>query len=152
VSVGQPLLDAEGIVGQVVAVSEFSAEAMLITDAEHAIPVTVERSRVQTIAEGDGDSGLLRLPYLTNTADIQPGDRLVTSGLGGVFPPGRPVAEVTVVDLNPEQKFASVEARPLAHLDRDQEVLLIWPPEEAVEQETAAGLRSQPPNQGGAVQ
>ena len=144
VFVGQPLLDAAGIVGQVVAVSQFSSEAMLITDAEHAVPVTVERSGVRTIAEGDGDSGLLSLPYLTNTADIQVGDRLVTSGLGGVFPGGRPVAEVTKVDLKPEQDFALVVARPLATLDRDQEVLLIWPTEAAVEQATAAGLSTLP--------
>jgi rod shape-determining protein MreC len=147
VFVGQALLDAEGIVGQVVAVSELSAEAMLITDAVHAVPVTVERSRVRTIAEGDGDSGMLLLPYLPNTADIQPGDRLVTSGLGGVFPRGRPVAEVTEVDLQPEQRFAHVVARPLARLDRDQEVLLIWLPEEAAEQATAAGLTTSPANQ-----
>jgi rod shape-determining protein MreC len=151
VFVGQALLDAEGIVGQVVAVSDLSAEAMLITDAEHAVPVTVERSRVKTIAEGTGDRGDLSLPYLPNTADIQPGDRLVTSGLGGVFPRGRPVAEVTEVHLQPEQSFARVVARPLARLDRDQEVLLIWT-DEAVEQATAAGLTTSPADQGEAVQ
>lgn len=144
VFVGQVLLDAEGIVGQVVAVSLLSAEAMLITDAEHAVPVTVERSRVRTIAEGTGDRGDLLLPYLPNTADIRPGDRLVTSGLGGVFPSGRPVAEVTEVELKPEQSFARVVARPLAALDRDQEVLLIWPREETPEQSTAAGLTAPP--------
>jgi rod shape-determining protein MreC len=142
VVVGQPLLDANGIVGQVVAVSQLSAEAMLITDAEHAVPVTVERSRVRTIAEGMGDRGLLLLPYLPNTADIQVGDRLVTSGFGGVFPSGRPVAEVTEVELKPGEAFARVIARPLAALDRDQEVLLIWPTEEEREQATAAGLRA----------
>jgi rod shape-determining protein MreC len=140
VFVGQALLDAEGIVGQVVAVSRLTAEAMLITDAEHAVPVTIERSRVRTIAEGTGDSGRLLLPYLTNTADIQLGDRLVTSGLGGVFPRGRPVAEVTEVRLQPDQSFARVFARPLAALDRDQEVLLIWPNEAEQEQATAAGI------------
>jgi rod shape-determining protein MreC len=144
VFVGQPLLDANGIVGQIVAVSQLSAEAMLITDVEHAVPVTVERSRVRTIAEGTGDSGLLLLPYLPNTSDIQPGDLLVTSGLGGVFPSGRPVAEVTEVQLRPEQSFARVVARPLAALDRDQEVLLIWPNEQAREQATAAGLAPPP--------
>ena len=140
VFVGQPLLDAEGIVGQVVAVSQLSSEAMLITDAEHAVPVTVERTGDRTIAEGTGDTGQLLLPYLTNTANIQVGDRLVTSGLGGVFPRGRPVAEITKVDLQPGQAFALVTARPLATLDRDQEVLLIWPTEDEVEQATAAGL------------
>lgn len=144
VVVGQPLLDANGIVGQIVAVSQLSAEAMLITDAEHAVPVTVERSRVRTIAEGRGDLGDLLLPYLPNTADIQVGDRLVTSGLGGVFPSGRPVAEVTEVQRQPGQAFARVFARPFAALDRDQEVLLIWKTEEAVVSETAAGLTASP--------
>ena len=144
VFVGQVLLDAEGIVGQVVAVSQFAAEAMLITDADHAVPVTVERTRVRTIAEGTGDRGDLLLPYLTNTADIQPGDRLVTSGLGGVFPSGRPVAVVTHVELQPGQAFARVVARPLAALDRDQEVLLIWPTKEEQEQATAADAAAPP--------
>ena len=152
VLVGQPLLDAEGIVGQVVAVSLHSSEAMLITDAEHALPVTVERTGDRTIAEGTGDSGQLLLPYLTNTADIEPGDRLVTSGLGGVFPGGRPVAEITKVELKPEQQFALVEARPLATLDRDQEVLLIWPTKQAVEQATAAGLTAPPVDPAAATQ
>jgi rod shape-determining protein MreC len=142
VFVGQPLLDAGGIVGQVVAVSQLSSEAMLITDAEHAVPVTIERSRVRTIAEGTGDSGLLLLPYLPNTADVRPGDRLVTSGLGGVFPRGRPVAEVTEVHLQPEQSFARIIARPLAALDKDQEVLLIWPRENPGPQATSADLAS----------
>jgi rod shape-determining protein MreC len=146
VFVGQPLLDAEGIVGQVVAVSQLSSEAMLITDAEHAVPVTVERTGDRTIAEGTGDTGLLSLPYLTNTADIEPGDRLVTSGLGGVFPRGRPVAEITKVELKPEQPFAIVVARPLARLDRDQEVLLIWTTKETAEPVTAAGLTASPPD------
>ncbi len=144
VFVGQPLLDANGIVGQIVAVSQLSAEAMLITDAEHAVPVTVERSRVRTIAEGMGDRGLLLLPYLPNTSDIQVGDRLVTSGLGGVFPSGRPVAEVTEVTRQPGQSFALVVARPLAAPAPHQEVLLIWPTEETVEQATAAGLTAPP--------
>ena len=155
VFVGQPLLDAEGIVGQVVAVSRFTAEAMLITDADHAVPVTIERTRVKTIAEGTGDTGLLHLPYLTNTADIQPGDRLVTSGLGGVYPSGRPVAEVTEVDVQPGQDFARVIARPLAALDRDQEVLLIWTEGRAVEepaQETAAALVTAPSDDAGSLQ
>jgi len=150
VFVGQPLLDAAGIVGQVVAVSQLSAEAMLITDAEHALPVTIERTGDRTIAEGMGDNGLLELPYLTNTADIQPGDRLVTSGLGGVFPSGRPVAEITEVDLQPEKQFARVFARPLATLDRDQEVLLIWPTA-AAEGQTTAGLTAPPAEPGAAT-
>lgn len=141
VGVGQPLLDAEGIVGQVVAVFPLTSEAMLITDAEHAVPVTIERSNVRTIAEGTGDSGLLLLPYLTNTADVKVGDRLLTSGFGGVFPRGRPVAEIIEIHLQPEQSFARVIARPLAQLDRDQEVLLVdWRRERALAEGATANL------------
>lgn len=126
VYVGQPLLDARGIVGQIRAVSRLTSEAMLITDANHAVPVAVQRTGLRTIAEGTGDSGLLRLPYLPISADVVPGDLLVTSGLGGVFPRGRPVAEVVDVIKPPGQSFAMVTARPVSALDRDQEVLLVW--------------------------
>ena len=123
---GQPLLDADGIVGQVESVSRMTSEALLITDADHAIPVAIERTGLRTIAEGTGDSNLLRLPYLTNSADVVPGDRIVTSGLGDVFPAGRPVGIIEEFVSRPGQNFAHVTARPVAALDRDQEVLLVW--------------------------
>lgn len=126
VYVGQPLLDADGVVGQVESVSAMTAEALLITDVDHALPVAIERNGLRTIAEGTGDSSLLRLPYLTNSADVRPGDRLVTSGLGGVFPSGRPVAIVEEFMQRPDQNFAYVTAQPVSALDRDQEVLLVW--------------------------
>ncbi|HUF71946.1 MAG TPA: rod shape-determining protein MreC [Gammaproteobacteria bacterium] len=123
---GQPLLDADGVVGQVESVSRMTSEALLITDADHAIPVAIERTGLRTIAEGTGDSNLLRLPYLTNSADVVKGDRLVTSGLGDVFPAGRPVGIIEEFVMRPGQNFAHVTARPVAALDRDQEVLLVW--------------------------
>lgn len=123
---GQPLLDADGVVGQVVSVSTMTSEALLITDADHAIPVAIERTGLRTLAEGTGDSNLLRLPYLTNSADIVKGDRIVTSGLGDVFPAGRPVGIIEEVVSRPGQNFAHVTARPVAALERDQEVLLVW--------------------------
>ena len=95
VYVGQALLDAQGVVGQVVRVGPLTSEAVLITDADHAVPVSVNRNGLRTIAVGTGDSGRLRLPYLTNSADIEVGDLLVSSGLGGVFPAGYPVGRVT---------------------------------------------------------
>lgn len=123
---GQPLLDAYGVFGQVTEVYPLSAKAMLITDPDHALHVRIERTQEGTIAYGAGDSGLLILPYITNTTDIVPGDRLVTSGLGGIYPRGRPVAEVIEVRPQPELQFATVMARPISALDRDQEVLLVW--------------------------
>jgi rod shape-determining protein MreC len=123
---GQPLLDADGVVGQVESVSMLTSEALLITDPDHSVPVRIERTGVRTLADGTGDSTLLRLQYLPNSADVVPGDRLVTSGLGGVFPTGRPVAVIEEFRPQPDRDFAFVTARPTSNLDRDQEVLLVW--------------------------
>jgi rod shape-determining protein MreC len=123
--VGQALIDSQGVVGQIVRVGPFTSEAILITDADHAVPVSVNRNGLRTIAVGTGDSGRLRLPYLTNNADIVVGDLLVSSGLGGVFPPGYPVGRVLEVRLRPDQSFAEVIAEPASALDREREVLLV---------------------------
>jgi rod shape-determining protein MreC len=140
VFVGQPLLDANGIVGQVVEVGPLTAEAVLITDADHAVPVSVNRNGLRTIAVGTGDSNRLRLPYLTNSADIQVGDLLVSSGLGGVFPSGYPVGKVIEVRIRPGQSFSEVMAEPISALDRDQEVLLVWAGEQDAAIPEAANL------------
>jgi rod shape-determining protein MreC len=130
VYVGQALIDAQGVVGQIVEVDPLSSQAVLITDADHSIPVSVNRSSVRTIAYGTGDSSRLRLPQLTNNADIVVGDLLISSGLGGVFPAGYPVGRVIEVTLRPEQGFAEVIAEPASALDRDHEVLLVWSEDE----------------------
>lgn len=123
---GQPVLDANAVVGQVTHVNPFTASVLLITDASHALPVQVNRNGLRTIALGTGLINQLELPHLPNNADIEPGDLLITSGLGGVFPAGYPVAEVTQVRREPGQPFASVTASTTAHLDRIREVLLVW--------------------------
>jgi rod shape-determining protein MreC len=123
---GQPVLDAFGIVGQVVQVDKYTATLILISDGEHAIPVQVNRNGIRSIAVGTGDRGKLGLPYLTLETDVKPGDLLVSSGLDGIFPAGYPVATVSRVERNPAETFATVEAKPLAQLDRDREVLLLW--------------------------
>jgi len=123
---GQAVLDGEGIFGQVTRVHSHSAEVILISDAEHAIPVQSNRSGVRTIAVGTGDSSKLSLPFVTVESDIQPGDLLISTGIGGVFPRGYPVAEVTRVERTPAATFALVDARPTANLDREREVLLVW--------------------------
>jgi rod shape-determining protein MreC len=143
VFVGQALIDAQGVVGQVVRVGPLTAEAVLITDADHAVPVSVNRNGLRTIAVGTGDSGRLRLPYLTNNADIAVGDLLVSSGLGGVFPAGYPVGRVLEVRLRPDQAFAEIFAEPASALDRDREVLLVWNAvDEAPRAEEAAAAAS----------
>jgi rod shape-determining protein MreC len=136
VYVGQALIDAQGVVGQIERVGPLTSEAVLITDAESAVPVSVNRNGLRTIAVGTGDSGRLRLRNLTNNADIVVGDLLITSGLGGVFPAGYPVARVLEVKLRPDQPFAEIIAEPVSSLDRDREVLLVWnePDEKAPEE------------------
>ncbi len=124
---GQPLLDATGIMGQILHVGPFSSTAILITDPDHALPVQVNRNGLRTIAVGTGDLHRLDLPYVPNNADIRVGDLLITSGLGGRFPADYPVAIIAKVVANPAGPFAKVSAIPTAHLDRSREVLLAWP-------------------------
>jgi rod shape-determining protein MreC len=132
---GQAALDANGIYGQVTRAGPVSAEIILISDPEHAIPVQVNRTGARSIALGTGRSGQLSLPYLPQNADVIVGDLLVSSGLGGVYPPGYPVGKVTSVVRDPAQPLLAIEAEPLAALDRDPEVLLVWFDNEVVEPE-----------------
>ena len=134
---GQALLDADGVIGQVVEVGVFTAEALLITDADSAVPVSLNRNGLRTIVYGTGDSNRLRLPYLTNSADIVAGDLLISSGIGGVFPSGYPVGRVIEVSVRPGQSFAEVIAEPVSKLDRAQEVLLVWTEDNEPPAETA---------------
>jgi rod shape-determining protein MreC len=88
--------------------------------------VQIERTGLRTIAVGVGNEGTLALPYLPANADVKPGDLLVTSGLGGVFPPGYPVARVTEIHRDAVQPSAQIRAVPLARIDHDREVALVW--------------------------
>jgi len=124
---GQPLMDAQGIVGQVVSVNPLTSTAMIITDPSHAIPVTINRNGLRAIAYGTGTANRLDVPNLPNNADVKVGDLFVTSGLGGRFPSGYPVARVVLADLNPSRPFARVIAEPTADLERAREVLVVWP-------------------------
>lgn len=123
---GQPVLDADAVMGQIVQVTPFSSTVLLITDPSHSIPVQVLRSGLRTIAVGSGRISELNLPYLPTNSDIREGDLLVTSGLGGKFPTGYPVATVTMINRSPDNAFAQIRAEPAAHLDRSREVLLVW--------------------------
>lgn len=125
--VSQPLLDANGVMGKIVHIYPLTSTAILITDPDHTLPVQVARNGLRTIAIGTGSDNQLKLLYLPNNADIQVGDKLITSGLGCVFPAGYPVATITTVNTNPSLPFAQVLAKPAAKLDRSREVLLVWP-------------------------
>jgi rod shape-determining protein MreC len=124
--VGQPIVDADGVMGQVVEVGPLSAQVVLVTDASHALPVEVNRNGLRTIAVGTGDIYRLALPYLPNNADVQEGDLLVSSGLGGRFPRGYPVGVVREVRRDPAEAFAAIDAAPAAALNRSREVLMVF--------------------------
>lgn len=124
VAIGQPLLGADGLMGQIVLTGDSSSRALLITDAAHALPVQINRNGVRGIAEGTGELARLVIRHMAATTDVAVGDLLVSSGLGGRFPPGYPVAEVSAVELAPGDAFATVIARPLAALDRGRHVLI----------------------------
>jgi rod shape-determining protein MreC len=131
---GQPIIDAQGIMGQIVHVSPLSSTAMLITDASHAIPVQIDRTGLRSNAFGTGKMEQLILRHLPHNVDVREGDTLITSGLGGVFPPNYPVARITKVERPAGEPFADIIAMPLAQLDKSREVLLVWrnnPPEKA---------------------
>ena len=123
---GQAIIDANGVIGQVLEVGLTTSQAILISDPSHALPVEVSRNGLRTIAKGTGKFDRLDLPFLPNNADIVPGDVLVTSGLGGAFPAGYPVAVVASVNRVPQASFADVTATPSSSLDQVREVLLIW--------------------------
>jgi len=146
---GQPLLDADGVYGQTIYVTPISSTAMLITDPSHAIPVQVNRTGLRAIAAGTGSMDKLDLLHIPNNADIRVGDVLVSSGLGGVFPVGYPVAEVTEVTPDPSQPYAVVKAKPKAQLDRSREVLIVWQAEhehdEAIATDAKGHARKQLP-------
>jgi rod shape-determining protein MreC len=123
---GQTVLDDRGLIGQTTHVGPWSAEVILITDPEHAVPVRLERTGLRTIAVGGGDGSSLALPYLPANADIKSGDLLLTSGLGGVFPEGYPVARVSEVHRDAVQPLAQVRAVALSHINSDTELMLVW--------------------------
>ncbi|WP_409523285.1 rod shape-determining protein MreC [Nitrincola sp. MINF-07-Sa-05] len=122
---GQPVLDAGGVMGQVLSTAHYTSRVMLITDARTAIPVEVLRNNFRTIAIGRGVPGELEIAHVPDTADIREGDLLLTSGLGGRFPPGYPVAVVTEVLRDPGRPFSLVKASPSARLDRSRHLLLV---------------------------
>lgn len=142
VYLGQPVMDAEGAMGQIVHLGPFSSTAMLITDANHAIPVQVTRNGLRAIALGTGAPDKLDIPYLPISADIVEGDLLTTSGLGGRFPPGYPVAMVTTVHKDPTLPYAVISAIPTAQLEQSREVLLVWH-EQTPEQTSASDEKEQ---------
>lgn len=127
VYVGQPVLDANGVAGQIVEVGLISSTALLITDISHALPVQNNRNGVRLVAMGTGNYDQLDLNFVTSTADLSEGDLIVTSGLGRRFPQGYPVGIIKSIQHVKGQPFARVSIRPSAKLNISRELLLVAP-------------------------
>ncbi len=125
VYIGQAVIDDQGVIGQVTEVMPFSSIIVLITDPGHALPVQIERNGLRTVVHGTGSVSLLRVPFLNQNSDIVVGDVLISSGMGGRFPNGYPVATVTDVKIVEDEAFIRVTADPIAKLDRSNHVLLL---------------------------
>ena len=123
---GQPIIDAHGVMGQIVYVNAMTSTAMLISDVSHAIPVQVDRTGLRSVAFGTGQTDYLDLRHIPHNADIRVGDKLISSGLGERFPRNYPVATITSIDRNTGETFIDARAEPLAQLDTSREVLLVW--------------------------
>lgn len=137
VYVGQAVIDDQGVIGQVTDVMPYSSNVLLITDPGHATPVQVERTGLRTLVYGTGSVAVLRVPFLNQNADIKQGDVLISSGLGGRFPRGYPVATITDVKTIQDQEFLEVRATPVAKLDSSNHVLLLSRERVTDEQTTA---------------
>ncbi len=133
---GQALVDASGVMGQIIQVNPTTSVALLITDPDHGIPVEINRTGLQTIALGVGDGQALKLPFLPGNADIQKGDLLVSSALGGRFPAGYPVAQVFEVKHKPGEHFKEALAYPTAKLNQGRQALLVWSEDHSGDVET----------------
>ena len=123
---GQPVLDANAVMGQITHVTPYTSTVLMITDPRHSLPIQILRTGQRAIAVGTGDIDKLNIPHLPNNTDIQVGDLLVTSGLGGRFPPGYPVATVTEAKRVEGKAFIDIVATPNAQLNHAREVLLVW--------------------------
>jgi len=124
---GQPVLNKEGIVGQILHVGTTSSRVILITDLTHAVPVRISRNGIRMTASGSGRIDRLIHNHVPHSYDVKSGDLLITSGLGEKYPEGYPIAKVSVVVKNETQPFARVFSQPVAQIDRLRYLLLLWP-------------------------
>lgn len=125
---GQPVLDAYGVMGRIIRVDPYTSQVLLLTDTRSAIPVQNNRNGIRAIAAGLGYGDKLELLHVPDTSDIQAGDLLVTSGLGGNFPFGYPVGVVQSVDQSGGDGFAKIRVKASAHIEQSRQLILLWPP------------------------
>lgn len=144
VDAGQAVVDGAGVIGQVTRVYPFSSEVTLITDKHLSIPIQVERNQLRAIAFGAGKGNTLDVPYLPTSVDIQKGDKLVTSGIDGVYPAGLAVATVTRIEQSPDSPFAKIVSEPVAGVNNHRQVLILkLPPAPILPQAEPAEMGSE---------
>jgi len=143
VYVGQPVINEQGVVGQVSQVGSTTSRVLLIVDASHGIPVRVQRNEITAIVHGSGAWNKLNLPFVQSNADLKEGDILVTSGLGGRFPAGYPVAKISYFNYREGAAYADVTATPVAPLDRSRYLLLLWNDNPSTDSELSLDLESE---------
>ncbi len=122
---GMPVIDGQGVVGQVTNVGTFTSEVTLVTEKDQSVPVMLVRNGLRAIAVGSGKDGSIDVPFMPVSADIQNGDMFVTSGIDGTYPPGLLVAQVTSVEKNSAYVFAKIVAKPAAGVESYRYVMLL---------------------------
>ena len=127
IQAGQIVTDELGVIGQITIVYPWAAEVTLITDKDHAVPIQIARNGLRSVISGTGKNDELKLQYLSVNTDVQPNDLLTTSGIGGVYPPGLPVANVSNIERNPSSAFATIMCKPVAGVNRNRHVLILSP-------------------------
>lgn len=125
VYLGQPIIDAKGVMGKIIEVNELTSRAMLITDTSHGLPIENVRNGVRAIAIGTGNMDKLELQHVPLTSDLKLNDKLVTSGLGGGYPSGYPVGQISKIMHEPGAPFATIWVEPTARLEQSREVLMV---------------------------
>jgi rod shape-determining protein MreC len=152
VRAGSPVVDENGVVGQITRAYALSSEVTLLTDKEQAIPVQVVRNGLRAVAFGAGSSGMLELRFMAANAEIQNGDKLVTSGIDGTYPPGLPVATVARIERDAAYAFARIVCQPAAGVESGSYVLVLegeakripYPEEASQERDKRAGKTRRP--------
>ncbi len=125
VSIGQPVIDAKGLIGQVTRVFQFSSEMTLVTDRNMTVPVVLQRTGMRSVAFGGAAPGRLELRYLASSADLREGDLLTTSGLDALYPPGLPVGRIERIERGGDNDFVKVLVAPTAEIQNNHLLVIL---------------------------
>ena len=151
VTIGQPVIDAKGLVGQVTRVFQFSSETTLVTDRNMTVPVVLQRTGMRSVAFGGAAPGRMELRYLASSADLKEGDLLTTSGLDALYPPGLPVGRIERIERGGDNDFVKVLIAPTAEIQNNHLLVVLQvdtsaippaPPAETIDPARKRGRRN----------